>query len=179
MKTLDAHGDDYRNAQLTILLEVRSRWLYVGQKMAQIFFMVFHAMVLVQWTQLVVSGTIQICFVINKCSEGQDMSLQFRFFYPSSFVLLQDETGAHLDPAAGAEDNRLNGVSGSTSSAALHHAAGPKKRRHRIPRQEKDKDQQVGEQFYWTACCLFCGYQSLVLIRLTSFLRCYLCVILD
>lgn len=23
MKTLDAHGDDYRNAQLTILLEVR------------------------------------------------------------------------------------------------------------------------------------------------------------
>ncbi|XP_053183103.1 TCF3 fusion partner [Scomber japonicus] len=75
MKTLDAHGDDYRNAQLTILLE--------------------------------------------------------------------DETGAHLDPAAGAEDNRLNGVSGSTSSAALHHAAGPKKRRHRIPRQEKDKDQQT------------------------------------
>lgn len=25
MKTLDAHGDDYRNAQLTILLEVRIR----------------------------------------------------------------------------------------------------------------------------------------------------------
>lgn len=24
MKTLDAHGDDYRNAQLTILLEVRN-----------------------------------------------------------------------------------------------------------------------------------------------------------
>lgn len=25
MKTLDAHGDDYRNAQLTIVLEVRIR----------------------------------------------------------------------------------------------------------------------------------------------------------
>ncbi|XP_023152057.1 TCF3 fusion partner [Amphiprion ocellaris] len=70
MKTLDAHGDDYRNAQLTILLE--------------------------------------------------------------------DESGAHVDPAAGAEDERINGVSGSTSSAA-----GPKKKRHRVPRQEKDKDQQA------------------------------------
>ncbi|XP_008290468.1 TCF3 fusion partner [Stegastes partitus] len=75
MKTLDAHGDDYRNAQLTILLE--------------------------------------------------------------------DESGAHVDPAAAAEDERINGVSGSTSSAAVHHAAGPKKKRHRIPRQEKDKDQQT------------------------------------
>ncbi|TKS82147.1 CCR4-NOT transcription complex subunit 3 CCR4-associated factor 3 [Collichthys lucidus] len=55
----------------------------------------------------------------------------------------EDESGAHLDPAAGVEDDRLNGVSGSTSSAALHHCAGPKKRRHRIPRQEKDKDQQL------------------------------------
>lgn len=75
MKTLDAHGDDYRNAQLTILLE--------------------------------------------------------------------DEPGAHIDPAAGVEDERLNGVPGSTLSAALHHAVGPKRRRHRIPRQEKDKDQQT------------------------------------
>ncbi|KAM4579742.1 TCF3 fusion partner isoform 1-T2 [Odontesthes bonariensis] len=73
MKTLDSHGDDYRNAQLTILLE--------------------------------------------------------------------EEHGAHLDPATGVEDERLNGVSGS--SAALHHAAGPKKKRHRIPRQEKEKDQQI------------------------------------
>ncbi|XP_022612249.1 TCF3 fusion partner [Seriola dumerili] len=75
MKTLDAHGDDYRNAQLTIMLE--------------------------------------------------------------------DEPGAHLDAAAGVEDERLNGLSGSTSSAVLHHAAGPKRRRHRIPRQEKDKDPQT------------------------------------
>ncbi|CAB1448853.1 unnamed protein product [Pleuronectes platessa] len=75
MTTLDAHGDDYRNAQLTILLE--------------------------------------------------------------------DESGAHLDPAAGVDDDRLNGLTGSTASAALHHAAGPKKRRHRIPRQEKDKDPQT------------------------------------
>lgn len=75
MKTLDAHGDDYRSAQLTILLE--------------------------------------------------------------------DESGAHLEAAAGEEDERFNGVSGSTSSAVMHHAAGPKKKRHRIPRQDKDKDQQT------------------------------------
>ncbi|XP_034409341.1 TCF3 fusion partner [Cyclopterus lumpus] len=75
MKTLDAHGDDYRNAQLTILLE--------------------------------------------------------------------GDPEAHLDPASGVEDERLNGVSGSTLSAATPHAAGPKRRRHRIPRQEKDKDQQT------------------------------------
>uniref|UniRef100_A0A3B5K7R7 TCF3 (E2A) fusion partner n=2 Tax=Takifugu rubripes TaxID=31033 RepID=A0A3B5K7R7_TAKRU len=75
MKTLDAHGDDYRNAQLTILLE--------------------------------------------------------------------DEHGAQLEPAAGADSDHFNGVSGSASSPALHHPAGPKKRRHRIPRQEKDKDQHT------------------------------------
>lgn len=74
MKTLDAHGDDYRNAQLTILLE--------------------------------------------------------------------EEPGAHLDPAVEVEDDRLNGLSVPTSSAALH-TAGPKKRRHRIPRQERDKDPQT------------------------------------
>ncbi|XP_037553129.1 TCF3 fusion partner [Nematolebias whitei] len=73
MKTLDAHGDDYRNAQLTILLE--------------------------------------------------------------------DESGAHLDSSAGVEDIKPNCV--SSSSAALHPPAGPKKKRHRIPRQDKDKDQQV------------------------------------
>ncbi|XP_041649040.1 TCF3 fusion partner [Cheilinus undulatus] len=73
MKTLDAHGDDYRNTQLTILLE--------------------------------------------------------------------EESGANLDPAAGVVDERLNGVSVSASSASLHHAVGPKKRRHRIQRQDKDKDQ--------------------------------------
>ncbi|XP_075965516.1 TCF3 fusion partner [Anarhichas minor] len=75
MRTLDGHGDDYRNAQLTILLE--------------------------------------------------------------------DEPEAHLDPASGVEDERVNGVSGSTLSAAMPHATGPKRRRHRIPRQEKDKDQQT------------------------------------
>ncbi|PWA23889.1 hypothetical protein CCH79_00010841 [Gambusia affinis] len=73
MKALDAHGDDYRNSQLTILLE--------------------------------------------------------------------EEPGAHLDSAAGVEEERLNGLSGS--SATLHHAAGPKKKRHRISRQDKDKDQQI------------------------------------
>ncbi|KAM6910093.1 TCF3 fusion partner [Xenentodon cancila] len=73
MKTLDAHGDNYRNAQLTILLE--------------------------------------------------------------------DEPAAHLDPSAGVEDEKLNGV--SNLSGALLHAAGPKKKRHQIPRQEKYKDQQI------------------------------------
>ncbi|XP_041844582.1 TCF3 fusion partner [Melanotaenia boesemani] len=73
MTTLDAHGDDYRNAQLTILLE--------------------------------------------------------------------EESGAPLEPAAGVEDEKLNGVSGS--SAALHQGGGPKKKRHRLPRQEKDKDPQI------------------------------------
>ncbi|XP_017270994.1 TCF3 fusion partner [Kryptolebias marmoratus] len=73
MKTLDAHRDDYRNTQLTILLE--------------------------------------------------------------------DEPGAHLDSSAGVEDERPNSVPGS--SAALHHPAAPRKKRHRIPRQDKDKDQQV------------------------------------
>lgn len=58
--------------------------------------------------------------------------------------LFQEEPGASLDTAGG-EDDRLNGASGSSSSAALHHSAGPKKRRHRIPRQEKDRDQQVRE----------------------------------
>ncbi|XP_026227668.1 TCF3 fusion partner [Anabas testudineus] len=75
MKTLDAHGDDYRNAQLTILLE--------------------------------------------------------------------EEQGAHLDPAVGVEDDGLNGLSGSTSSTVLHHNSVAKKKRHRIPRQEKDKDPQT------------------------------------
>lgn len=55
--------------------------------------------------------------------------------------LYQEESGAHLDPAVGVEDDRLNGVSGSAPSASLHHAAGPKKRRHRILRQDQDKDQ--------------------------------------
>ncbi|XP_068180906.1 TCF3 fusion partner [Antennarius striatus] len=75
MRTLDAHGDDYRNAHLTILLE--------------------------------------------------------------------DEPGVLLDSAGGVEDDQLNGLSGSTSSTALNLASGPKKRRHRIPRQEKDKDQMT------------------------------------
>lgn len=44
------------------------------------------------------------------------------------------------------EDDQLNGLSGSTSSAALLHNSGPKKKRHRIPRQEKDEDPQVVEE---------------------------------
>ncbi|KAK2910166.1 hypothetical protein Q8A73_007881 [Channa argus] len=75
MKTLDTHGDDYRNAHLTILLE--------------------------------------------------------------------EEPTAHLDPPVVLEDDPLNGLSSSTSSALVHHNSGPKKKRHRISRQDKDKDPQT------------------------------------
>ena len=57
----------------------------------------------------------------------------------------QEESGPQLDTAPGVEDDRPNGVSGSSSCTAFHPAGGPKKRRHRMPKQEKDKDQQVGE----------------------------------
>jgi len=40
----------------------------------------------------------------------------------------------------------MNGASGS--SGASHHGAGPKKRRHRIPKHEKDKDPQVWEALF-------------------------------
>ncbi|KAK0139138.1 TCF3 fusion partner [Merluccius polli] len=73
MKTLDTHGDDYRNSHLTIHLE--------------------------------------------------------------------DESSVPLESAAALEADRINGVPGS--SGATHHGAGPKKRRHRIPKQEKDKDPQT------------------------------------
>ncbi|KAJ0000480.1 hypothetical protein NQD34_012322, partial [Periophthalmus magnuspinnatus] len=69
MKTLDAHGDDYRKAQLTILLE--------------------------------------------------------------------DDSGLNLDSNAPAlEEDKLNGGS-------VQNSTGQKKRRHRVPKQEKDKEQQV------------------------------------
>lgn len=67
--------------------------------------------------------------------------------------LFQDEQGVHLDPTAGAESDPLNGLSGSASSAALHLPAGPKKRRHRLARQEKDKDQHVGAESGHTDFC--------------------------
>ncbi|KAK7886287.1 hypothetical protein WMY93_025908 [Mugilogobius chulae] len=66
MKTLDAHGDDYRKAQLTILLE--------------------------------------------------------------------DESGLNLD-AACLEEDKMNG--------AVQNSTGQKKRRHRVPKQEKDKELQA------------------------------------
>lgn len=60
--------------------------------------------------------------------------------------LFQDEHGSHLEPAAGAQSDPLNGVSGSVSSAAPQLPAGPKKRRHRLARQDKDRDQHVGAE---------------------------------
>lgn len=53
-----------------------------------------------------------------------------------------------MDPAVGLEHDWLNGVPGSTSSAAVHHPAGPKKKRHRIARHEKDKEQHVGDKLW-------------------------------
>lgn len=38
MKTLDGHGDDYRNAQLTILLEVSISWTAEQPWLQSIFF---------------------------------------------------------------------------------------------------------------------------------------------
>uniref|UniRef100_A0A4W5R070 TCF3 (E2A) fusion partner n=1 Tax=Hucho hucho TaxID=62062 RepID=A0A4W5R070_9TELE len=70
MKTLDAHGDDYRNAQLTISLE--------------------------------------------------------------------EESGAHLDIGLGAEDDRLNDLPISSPSVPFQSTVGSKKKRHRVPKQEKD-----------------------------------------
>lgn len=61
-------------------------------------------------------------------------------------MFFQEEQGAHLDPAVGVEDDGLNGLSGSTSSTVLHHNSVAKKKRHRIPRQEKDKDPQVDKE---------------------------------
>ena len=58
--------------------------------------------------------------------------------------LSQDESTIPSESAAGQEGDRVNGASGS--SGAAHHGAGPKKRRHRIPKQEKDKDPQVWEE---------------------------------
>ncbi|CAB1334405.1 unnamed protein product [Coregonus sp. 'balchen'] len=69
-QTLDAHGDDYRNAQLTILLE--------------------------------------------------------------------EESGAHLDISPRAENDRLNDLPSSSPSVPFQSTVGSKKKRHRVPKQEKD-----------------------------------------
>lgn len=69
-----------------------------------------------------------------------------------TWCFFKDEHGAHLDPAAGADSDHFNGE--SASAAALHHPAGPKKRRHRISRQEKDKDQHVGGESVQTEVVL-------------------------
>lgn len=67
-----------------------------------------------------------------------------RFVLNCHLFLLQDEPGAPGDPMAGLDHDWLNGVPGSSSSAAQHQATGPKKKRHRVTRHEKDKEQHVG-----------------------------------
>ena len=56
-------------------------------------------------------------------------------------IHLEDESTVPLESTTGQEGDRINGASGS--SGAAHHGAGPKKRRHRIPKQEKDKGTQT------------------------------------
>ncbi|XP_062321890.1 TCF3 fusion partner isoform X2 [Osmerus eperlanus] len=75
MKTLDAHGDDYRHSHLTIVLE--------------------------------------------------------------------DESSSHLDSLATAEDERLNGIPGSSPPLVALQQTGPKKKRHRVPKLERERDPQT------------------------------------
>lgn len=89
------------------------------------------------WGRITNAGFVTCCYMYGYGSNYTPVKI-------TTWRLLQDEHGAQLEPAAGADSDHFNGVSGSASSTALHHPAGPKKRRHRIPRQEKDKDQHVG-----------------------------------
>ncbi|XP_019896200.2 TCF3 fusion partner isoform X2 [Esox lucius] len=96
MKTLDAHGDDYRNAQLTILLE----------------------------------------------------------------FLFQEESSVHLDIGLGAEDDGLNSHPSLSPSVPLQSTVGPKKKRHRVPKQERDKDTQNESDISMLAEAQFSGFPS-------------------
>lgn len=71
-------------------------------------------------------------------------TLFFFFFYKK---FLQDEPGTQLDPDDGGEEEKFNGVSTGES-----HGAGPRKKRHKIQAQERDKDQQVSKEcgFFWS-----------------------------
>ncbi|XP_036395597.1 TCF3 fusion partner [Megalops cyprinoides] len=90
MKTLNSYGDDYRNAQLTILLE--------------------------------------------------------------------DEGGAHLDSFPGGEEDRPNGLPGPSPSV-LQSAVGPKKKRHRVPK-EREKDAQTEADLSVLTDTQFSSYPS-------------------
>ncbi|KAJ8005090.1 hypothetical protein DPEC_G00143040 [Dallia pectoralis] len=93
MKTLDAHGDDYRNAQLTILLE--------------------------------------------------------------------EETGAHLDVSVGADDDGLNSLPSLSPSVPLPQSTvGPKRKRHRVAKQERDKDTQNESDISMLTETPFSGFPS-------------------
>lgn len=59
--------------------------------------------------------------------------------YPFCF---QDEGGGHLESLPGGEDNRPNGFAGSSPSIPLQSAVGPKKKRHRVPK-EKEREAPV------------------------------------
>lgn len=112
------------------------------------------------WGRITNAGFVTCCIAVISNDLNRYIYGYRRNYTPVKIIttwrLLQDEQGAQLEPAAaGADSDHFNGVSGSASSTAPHHPAGPKKRRHRIPRQEKDKDQHVGGGLQ-TAAVLLC-----------------------
>ncbi|XP_018592118.1 TCF3 fusion partner [Scleropages formosus] len=57
-------------------------------------------------------------------------------------ILLEDEAGGPADSSLGADDDRPNGMPGSSPLAPLQSAVGPKKKRHRVPK-ERERDTQI------------------------------------
>uniref|UniRef100_A0A8C5A1E1 Uncharacterized protein n=1 Tax=Gadus morhua TaxID=8049 RepID=A0A8C5A1E1_GADMO len=73
------------------------------------------------------------------------MRKERRFLMNSYLTIhLEDESTVPLESATGQEGDRINGASGS--SGAAHHGAGPKKRRHRIPKVSRLAQGLLGTQ---------------------------------
>ena len=62
-------------------------------------------------------------------------------------LAFQDESSSHLDSVATAEDERLNGIPGSSSPPVGQQHTLPKKKRHRVPKLERERDPQVGKVY--------------------------------
>ncbi|KAJ8287868.1 hypothetical protein COCON_G00005270 [Conger conger] len=74
-------------------------------------------------------------------------------------ILLEDDGGAHLDSFPGGEDDRPNGLPGSSPSVLLQSAVGTKKKRHRIPK-ERERDAQTEEELSMLTDAQFSGFPS-------------------
>lgn len=59
-------------------------------------------------------------------------------FILKATLLFQEESGAHLDIGPGAEDDRLNDLPSSSPPVPFQSTVGSKKKRYRVPKQEKD-----------------------------------------